>query len=91
MMGGPGFGGQVSWLQRYDISDGLEMIDAPVLIVQGEHDPVGQETARETADIFSLSELHFIEDAAHEPHEERPEAFYEIVQPFLREHAGKPK
>ncbi len=79
------------WLQRYDLGDGLSAIDAPVLIVQGEHDPIGEETAREIADIFSHSELHFIDNAAHEPYMEQPGTFYEIVEPFLREHAGKPK
>jgi len=80
-----------SWLLRYDLGDGLNAIQAPVLIVQGKHDPLGEETAREIADTFSHSNVHFIDDAGHEPYMEQPEPFYEIVEPFLREHAGKPK
>ena len=79
------------WLQQYDLGDGLRQIDAPVLIVQGEHDPIGEKTARDIAGIFSHSELHFIDNSAHEPYVEQPTAFYEIVEPFLLEHAGKPK
>jgi proline iminopeptidase len=79
------------WLQQYDVGDGLDELDAPALIVQGQHDPLGEETARETAGIFSRSELHFIDDAAHEPYMEQPTAFYEVVEPFLLKHAGEPK
>jgi proline iminopeptidase len=71
------------WLQRYDFSERLDGLDAPVLIVQGDHDILGEETAREIADLFPRSELHFIENAAHEPYVEQPEAFYAIVEPFL--------
>ncbi len=79
------------WLQDYDLGDGLSAVDAPVLVVQGAHDPIGKETAREIADLFANSELHFIDDAAHEPYMEQAETFYEIVEPFLSVHAGKPK
>ena len=74
------------WLLDYDLGEGLGALDAPVLIVQGKHDPIGAETARETADLFSGSEVHFLDDAAHEPYVEQPGAFFEIVEPFLREH-----
>jgi len=76
-----------AWLQNYDLGDGLGMIDAPVLIIQGERDPVGEETARDISHIFSNSELHFIGNAAHEPYVEQPQAFYQIIEPFLLEHA----
>ncbi len=79
------------WLMGYDLGDGLGTLDAPVLIVQGARDPIGEETARETAGIFSRSEVHLIDNAAHEPYMEQPAAFYGIVEPFLMEHAGKPK
>ncbi len=81
-----------AWFTEYDLGgDKLSAVDAPVLVVQGEHDPIGEETAREIADLSSRSELQFIENAAHEPFDEQPEAFYEIVEPFLRVHAGKAK
>lgn len=76
------------WLGRYDLGDGLTQVEAPVLIVQGEQDPIGEKTARDIADIFSRSELHFVAEAGHEPFAEQPKSFYEIVEPFLREHTG---
>lgn len=79
------------WLRNYDLGDGLELLDVPVLVVQGVEDPIGQETAREIADIFPHGELHFIDDAAHEPYLEQPDAFYAVVEPFLQDHAGSPK
>jgi len=79
-----------AWLLQYDVTEGLAELDVPVLIVQGQQDPIGEQTARETAEIFSRSEVHLIDDAAHEPFLEQPEAFYAVVEPFLLEHAGEP-
>ncbi len=77
------------WLGRYDLGDGLRDLQAPVMVIQGEHDPMGKKTARKIAGTFSQSEVHFIPNAAHEPYMEQPKTFYAIVEPFLRKHAAE--
>ncbi len=77
------------WLMRYDLGDGLRDLQAPVMVIQGEHDPMGKKTARDIAGTFSQSEVHFIPNAAHEPYVEQPKTFYAIVEPFLRKHAAE--
>ena len=77
------------WLMQYDLGEGLRELQAPVMVIQGEHDPMGQKTARDIDATFSQSELHFIPNAAHEPYAEQPKAFYAIVEPFLRKHTAE--
>ena len=74
---------------RYHLGDGLRDLQAPVMVIQGEHDPMGKKTARDIAGTFSQSEVHFIPNAAHEPYMEQPKTFYAIVEPFLRKHAAE--
>ncbi len=77
------------WLMQYDLGDGLRDVQAPVMVIQGEHDPIGAKTARDIAGTFARGEVHFIPNAAHEPYMEQPGAFYGIVEPFLRRYVAE--
>lgn len=74
------------WLNSYDLGKAPQQVRAPVLVIQGVHDPIGQRTARDIAQSFPDGDLRLIEAAAHEPYVEQPRAFRALLEPFLRQH-----
>ena len=66
------------------LNDHLEAIDAPTLVVVGAHDEAPLRTAADyLADRLSDRPAVTIEDAAHLPSLEQPEAFNSVLRDFL--------
>lgn len=74
-----------AWAEvSFDFESRIPEISVPALIVSGEEDRVVPvEDSRKLNDMLPDSELHFIPDTGHLPHEESPEQFLEIVLPWI--------
>ena len=70
--------------KQYDLRPGLRLLKAPVLIVQGHQDPIGDTTAAEIHEVIAGSSLRFIAQSGHFPWLEQPEKFRSIVAEFLK-------
>jgi proline iminopeptidase len=68
----------------YDLTHRFEGFDAPVLIVQGRQDPMGETTAMQVRDVFGSAELRFLEECGHFPWLERPAEFAAVIGRFAR-------
>jgi proline iminopeptidase len=67
----------------YDLRADLKALRAPVLIVQGRQDIVGETTAYAIRDAFPGSELVWIERCGHFCWLERPRQFFSALRGFL--------
>ena len=71
-------------LARYDVRERLERITAPVLAVWGRHDQVAPEAkAQEIAERVADGRTVVIEDAAHLPPAEQPDATARALRDFF--------
>jgi 2-succinyl-6-hydroxy-2,4-cyclohexadiene-1-carboxylate synthase len=69
--------------------DRLGEVVAPVLLVAGEHDERFAATAaRMAARVGGDAEVRLVPDAGHAAHLERPQAFLDVVRPWLAEHGA---
>lgn len=69
---------------RRAVEQGLPAIEAPVLIVRGEHDPVaGQEWVEAMHRLITDSELCVLPGAGHAPNYSQPEELAEVIRPFV--------
>ncbi len=71
----------------YDLRHALAALSAPVLVVQGRQDIVGETTAYALRDAFPDAALQWIERCGHFCWIERPQQFFRAVRGFL-ERAG---
>lgn len=71
----------VPQMMLLDIREGLEKLEAPVLVIHGRQDPL--ESAEEVHASFPGSKLVMIEGAGHFPWLEKPDEFYEALGAFL--------
>lgn len=71
----------VPQMMMLDIREGLEKLEAPVLVIHGRQDPL--ESAEEVHASFPGSKLVMIDGAGHFPWLEKPDAFYEALGMFL--------
>ena len=68
----------------FDVRDRLASVDVPTLAICGEHDPLTPPAFHEyLAEELSECTFREIEDAAHLPMMERPEAFNDAVRSFV--------
>jgi proline iminopeptidase len=76
---------QDDWKARLDqgIEDDLRVLETPVLVVHGDHDP-DPRGAREVAELLPNAEWAPIEGAGHSPWLERPEQVRRRLRAFLR-------
>ncbi len=82
-----GWGVQAIYLsmgRRHDYRDGLQAVEAPVLVVHGSEDVFQPEGAsRAYADAFPKAEFRIIEEAGHFSFYNQPDAFAQVVGEFL--------
>ena len=74
----------------YDLRQALATLRAPVLIVQGRQDIVGETTAYATRDAFPDAELVWLERCGHFGWIERPQQFFRSLRGFLERAARRP-
>lgn len=82
-MNGPTEFTVVGAIASFDITDRLEEIDVPVLLVSGEHDEVRPSVVAAAHERLRDSEWVLFEDSSHMPHLEEPERFLSVVSAFL--------
>jgi L-proline amide hydrolase len=82
-MNGPTEFTVVGTIAGFDITDRLEEIDVPVLLVSGEHDEVRPSVVAAMHEQLRDSEWVLFEDSSHMPHVEEPARFLEVVSAFL--------
>ena len=66
-----------------DRRDRMRLVEAPVLVLQGQCDYISYAAAFEYVDLFPQAEYRFIEDAGHIIWWDRPEAYLEAIGGFL--------
>jgi pimeloyl-ACP methyl ester carboxylesterase len=80
-----GFLRQLDAWAPHDTLDRLGSIDVPTLVVAGGQDRIaGPALNREVADAIGGAELVVLPDEAHQPFQERPDAFNTMVADFWR-------
>lgn len=70
-------------LREHSLLDRLPLIEAPTLVLIGEHDEVTPAAAQPFRDLVPGARWEVIEGASHLPHLECPERFTEILTEFL--------
>ncbi|WP_235925900.1 alpha/beta fold hydrolase [Actinokineospora pegani] len=68
---------------RPDSRETLRALDLDALVVHGANDPIMPREAAADIGHLTSSPVHFVDGAAHLPAFERPEAFLELVVPWL--------
>jgi proline iminopeptidase len=69
----------------YDFKEPLRRLTAPVLIVQGRQDPVGETTAYQIQQTIPNAKLQFVEQCGHWAFVEHEQEFLQIVRDFLKD------
>jgi len=70
-------------MQNYDLRDELATLAAPVLIIQGDADPVGRMTADQILDTIPNSTIHVIKQCGHWPMFETPDVLNAALRDFF--------
>ncbi|MGH7595094.1 MAG: alpha/beta fold hydrolase [bacterium] len=68
----------------YDFKEPLRQLHAPVLIVQGRQDPIGETTAYQIQQTIPNAKLQFVEQCGHWAFVEHEQEFLQIVRDFLK-------
>jgi L-proline amide hydrolase len=82
-MNGPTEFTVVGTIRDFDITDRLEEIEVPVLLISGQYDEVRPHVVEAVHDRLRDSEWVLFEDSSHMPHIEELERFLELVERFL--------
>ncbi|WP_156753318.1 alpha/beta fold hydrolase [Actinokineospora pegani] len=71
---------------RPDARETLRALDLDALVVHGGQDPIMAAAVAEDIGHLTNAPVHFVDGAAHLPAFERPEAFLDLVVPWLTKH-----
>jgi len=71
-------------LGNWDWRTHFDHVDAPVLLIVGEMEPIPMGSAQEWLHAFSDAQLVVLDDVGHYPHVEEPDEFFSAVEGFLR-------
>jgi len=82
-MNGPTEFTVIGTFREFDITDRLDDIEVPVLLISGAYDEVRPHVVEAVHDRLRDSEWVLFEDSSHMPHVEEPERFLELVERFL--------
>ena len=77
-------------LAGYDITDKLPFIEAPTLVLHGAHDAIPLGSSEVIATALPHSELVVLDESAHVPYVEGPDAFFAAVRDFLQRTRAQP-
>lgn len=71
---------------RHNLAEKIPAIKAPTLLIWGKQDTVTPPfVAEKFNELIQNSRLHFIDECGHAPMMEKPEAFNQILEDFLKE------
>jgi L-proline amide hydrolase len=85
-MNGPNEFHVVGTLQDWSVIDRLENVDAPTLLINGDHDEATDATMQPFADLIADVSWEHFADSSHMPHVEETDKFLRVVGAFLSEH-----
>ncbi|MFZ4115489.1 MAG: alpha/beta fold hydrolase [Chthoniobacterales bacterium] len=68
----------------YDLRPQLHRFNIPVLIIQGDQDPIPVTTALETKDALPHSTLLILTNCGHFPYVEQPQKCFQAIKEFLK-------
>lgn len=72
-------------LANYDVTQALQKVTVPALVLYGERDAlISEEMARRTAAVFQRSRLELWPEVGHSPQLEAPERFNALLAEFLK-------
>jgi len=74
--------------EQYDVREGLSRLDAPVLVIHGHQDPIGDLTAEEIRASIRNVTVQYINRCGHFPWLEEPDAVRKAVGEFLTGASG---
>ncbi len=83
-MNGPSEFHVIGSLKTWDITDRLDEIRTPTLLVSGHHDEATPHIVQQIYERIPGAEWALFEESSHMPHVEEPEVFLERVEAFLR-------
>jgi L-proline amide hydrolase len=86
-MNGPSEFSLTGCLRDWDVTDRLDAIDVPVLLLSGRYDQVTPATVAPLQRGLTDVRWTVFEDSSHMPHLEEPERFVAVVREFLDEQA----
>jgi len=69
--------------QNWNLGEKLKSIENPVVIINGDYDPIPKSSVRELKQSLRKSELHFLPDCGHYVWLEKPEELQKIIEEFL--------
>ncbi len=69
---------------RYDFKPALASFKPPTLVIQGDGDPIGRETADLIVKTLPNAKLHVIDGCGHWPFLEKPDELFRAVAAFLK-------
>ena len=75
-------------LKDWNRLDDLARIEAPALIIVGEHDELTPSCSMRMHQHMPSSEIHVIANAAHMTSYEQPDTYFPILEGFLSRHGG---
>lgn len=70
-------------LQNYDLRGRFDALDVPVVVIQGDGDPIGRATADDIVAAIPNAELRVIESCGHFPMFERPAELNRLLAGFF--------
>ena len=82
-MNGPTEFTVVGTLKDWSVLDRLGEIEAPTLVVSGEHDELRPEHAKEVADAIPNAQLQILDGCSHLAFVEDPDRFFSVTNEFL--------
>ena len=85
-MNGPSEFHVIGSLKDWDITDQLDGIQVPVLVISGEYDEATPAVVRPLAEAIPNARWELLQDGSHCTHLEQPERVLELVSTFLAEH-----
>jgi L-proline amide hydrolase len=85
-MNGPNEFYVVGTLREWSVIDRLGNVDAPTLLINGDHDEATDATMQPFADAIADVRWEHFADSSHMPHVEEPQRFNQVVASFLSDH-----
>lgn len=74
-------------LASYDLHAQLEQLEVPVLILYGDHEPLGEIAGPRLDAAFPQSEMRLIPECGHFPFIENPKTYFEWIRNFIQKNS----
>ncbi len=72
--------------RNWDLGNDLKELTNPVVVINGEYDPIKKEFVLALKDVIKNTEIHFLKECGHYVWIEQPKEVLEIMDDFLSKH-----